>query len=62
MFKPLVEQLPGSETFAIISLLLFFFIFVVIIYRTIKTDKSYIEKMERLPLDAQQSNGEQING
>ena len=62
MFKHFIEQIPISETLAIISLLLFFLVFVGVIYFTIKTDKSYIDKMKHLPLDSSQSNGEHLNG
>jgi hypothetical protein len=62
MFKNFVEQIPVSETLAITSLLIFFLVFVGIIYFTMKTDKSYREKMKHLPLDSSQSNGEHING
>jgi len=62
MFKQFVAQLPDSEIYAIVSLLLFFLVFLGVIYKTIRTDKNYIKKMERLPLDASQNNGDPSDG
>lgn len=62
MFKNFIEQIPISETLAIISLLIFFLVFVGIIYFTMKTDKSFRERMKHLPLDSSLSNGEHIDG
>ena len=62
MFKYIIEHLPNSEIYAIVSLLLFFLVFLGIIYKTIRTDKSYIRKMERLPLDTAQNNGDPSDG
>ncbi len=62
MFKQLVEQLPGSEIFAIISLLLFFGFFITIIIMAGKKDKNYLRRMERLPLDSSPGIGEKSDG
>ena len=62
MFKHIVELLPNSEIYGIFSLLLFFGFFVVIIVMAWKSDKSYIRKMERLPLESSSSNGEKFDG
>ena len=62
MFKHIVEQLPGSEIFGIISLLIFFGIFITIVVMAWKSDKNYIKKMERLPLDSSSINGEKYDG
>lgn len=62
MFKHIVEQLPGSEIFAIISLLLFFGFFIAIVIWAWKSDKEYLKKMERLPLDSSSINGEKYDG
>jgi hypothetical protein len=62
MFKHIVELLPNSEIYGIVSLLLFFGFFVAIIVMAWKSDKNYIRKMERLPLDSPSSNGEKFDG
>jgi len=62
MFKQLIEQLPGSEIFAIISLLLFFGFFISVIIMAWKKDKNYLKRMERLPLDSSPGNGEKSDG
>ena len=62
MFKQLVEQLPGSEIFAIISLLLFFGFFITIVIMAWKKDKKYLRRIERLPLDSSPGNGEKSDG
>jgi hypothetical protein len=65
MFKKFIEQIPLSDTLAIISLLIFFLVFLGIIYFTMKTGRKYREKMKNLPLDssnrADEQNGK-ING
>ncbi len=62
MFKHIVEQLPNSEVYAILSLLFFFGFFVTIVIRALRSDKNYIRKMERLPLESSSSNGEKTDG
>jgi hypothetical protein len=61
MFKYIVELLPNSDIFGIFSLLLFFGIFIAIIVMAWKSDKNYIRKMERLPLESSSSNGEKFD-
>ena len=62
MFKQLVEQLPGSEIFAIISLVLFFSFFITVIIMAWKKDKNYLRIMEQLPLDSSSGIGEKSDG
>jgi cytochrome c oxidase cbb3-type subunit 4 len=62
MFKYLVEQLPGSDLYAIVSLVIFFSIFIGVLVMIIRADKEYLTRMERMPLDSPQSNGDNING
>ncbi len=61
MFKNIFESIPGITTYPIISLLLFFGIFIIVVYWAFfKAKKSYISKMEKLPLDS--SNSSITNG
>ena len=61
MFKNIFESIPGITTYPIISLLLFFGIFIIVVYWAFfKANKSYISKMEKLPLDS--SNSSITNG
>ncbi len=51
MFSNYLSTIDGVSIFPIISLLLFFGIFVGIIIWVIKLNKNYISKMENLPLE-----------
>ncbi len=62
MFQYLFDSIAGVEIFPIISLILFFVVFVGIVIWAIRADKDYLKKMEELPLDVSNNNGEQNNG
>ena len=62
MFKYLFDSIAGIEIFPIISLLLFFGLFIGIVVWAIRADKNYLKKMEELPLDVSKNNGEQNDG
>jgi len=62
MFKYLFDSMAGVEIFPIISLILFFGLFIGIVIWAIRADKNYLKKMEELPLDVSNNNGEQDNG
>ena len=62
MFKYLFDSIAGIEIFPIISLILFFGLFIGIVIWAIRADKNYLKKMEELPLDVSNNNGEQDNG
>jgi len=62
MFQYLFDSIAGVEIFPIISLFLFFGLFLGIVYWAIRVDKNYLKKMEELPLDVSKNNGEQNNG
>ena len=46
-----LEQINGIEIFPVISLVLFFVIFSVMLYLVITANKSYIDEMKNMPLD-----------
>lgn len=58
MFEHLFDSIVGVETFALISLFLFFALFLGIVYWAVKADKKYLKKMKDLPLDNTKNNGE----
>ena len=62
MFQFLFDSIAGVEIFPIISLLLFIIVFLGIVYWAVRADKKYLKKMEELPLDVSNNNGEQNNG
>ncbi len=62
MFKYLFDSIAGVEIFPIISLILFFVLFIGIVVWAVRADKNYLKKMEELPLDVSNNNGEQKNG
>ena len=50
MFKHYFEGIENIAVGPIISLLIFFIFFVVLLYWVFKTDKEFIKKMEEMPL------------
>ncbi|NWF88511.1 MAG: cbb3-type cytochrome c oxidase subunit 3 [Ignavibacteriaceae bacterium] len=61
MYKEVLQSIKGVEVFAIISLFLFILLFVVIVFRTVKLDKKYLNKMAQLPLDSE-NNSQNLKG
>ena len=51
MFKELITAIPGIESFQVLSLLIFFPLFVGITVWAIKGRKSYMKEMGSLPLN-----------
>ena len=62
MFQYLFDSIAGVEIFPIISLILFFTLFIGIVFWAIRADKDYLKKMEELPLDVSKNDGEQNDG
>ena len=46
MFKQIFESMSDIGVFGLISMILFFLIFLGVIYWTIRVDKKYLKKME----------------
>lgn len=46
-----LSHIEGVSIFPVISLIIFFLVFVFVIYKVIRTDKSYIKEMEQIPLN-----------
>ncbi len=51
MFKHYFEQIDGVEIWPIISLILFFTIFIFTVIWILLLDKKYIQKMKSLPFE-----------
>ncbi len=51
MLKEIFRAIPGINIFPLISLILFFTIFVIVTIWILRVKESYIKKMEELPLD-----------
>jgi cytochrome c oxidase cbb3-type subunit 4 len=62
MIRDLIESIAGIEFFGLLSLFIFFALFIGILYWTIKADKTYINKMKNLPLDNSTMNGDINHG
>jgi len=56
MFSNYLSSIEGISIFPIISLLIFFAAFVFMVVWIFKIDISYVNQMERLPLDAEDDN------
>lgn len=50
MFSNTLNSIDGVSIFPVITLILFFGFFVTLIYKVVKTKKSYVEEMEQIPL------------
>jgi cytochrome c oxidase cbb3-type subunit 4 len=51
MFREIITQIPGTDLFAIMFLLLFILVFGGILVWTIKADRTYLDYMKELPLN-----------
>lgn len=58
MFSNYLSSIEGIEIYPIISLIIFFTFFIGLCYWVIRVDKTYITKMENLPLE---QNGSGLN-
>ena len=51
MFKHYFERIENIEIWPIISLAIFFIFFICLLLWVFRTDKSFINKMKKMPLD-----------
>jgi hypothetical protein len=58
MFRELFESVSGIEIFGIVAMMFFLLTFLIVIYWSLKVDRSYIRKMEQMPLEKRETNGE----
>ncbi|MGK9476190.1 cbb3-type cytochrome c oxidase subunit 3 [Melioribacter sp. OK-6-Me] len=62
MISNYLSSIDGVSVYPIISLIIFFSVFIITIIRTWKLDKNFIEKMKNLPLNnSQMKNNSEIN-
>ncbi len=59
MFNNYLSSIDGISIFPIIGLILFFSFFVICLVWIMKIDKSYLNKMENLPLDLNETENNQ---
>ncbi|MCU7496793.1 MAG: cbb3-type cytochrome c oxidase subunit 3 [Ignavibacteria bacterium] len=57
MFSEYLEKIEGIGIYPAIALLIFIVLFIFIIVRALRMDKSYTARMKRLPLDKINNNG-----
>ena len=62
MYSNILESISGIEFFGLVSLLIFFTIFILVLFWTIKIDKNYINKMKEMPQDSSKLNGDIDHG
>jgi hypothetical protein len=56
MFKNILHSVSGFNTWSIITMIIFFAIFMVVIYIIFTADKQYVDRMSSLPLDNDELN------
>ena len=54
--KPYLESIDGVEIYPIISILIFFTIFLIIGIRVFRMDKKLVQKMRNIPLNNNENN------
>jgi cytochrome c oxidase cbb3-type subunit IV len=56
MFKNILESVDGLSLWAIVSMLIFFILFIFLFVRIITYDKRYMKYMSSLPLEEETTN------
>ena len=51
MYRNVLEHINGIEIYPLVSLIVFFIFFVLILIWVLKSDKKHLEKMANLPLE-----------
>ena len=62
MFKNILSSVSGIEIYAITGLVIFIVMFSAVLIWLFKVDKTYIKKMEQLPLDNKNKNNLNLTG
>lgn len=62
MIKEYLQSIDGVSIYPVISLIIFFVFFAVIIIWMFKVDKNYLKKMSNLPLDSDEENNSNNKG
>ena len=58
MLRELFESISGIEIFGIIAMVFFLLTFLIVVYWSLKVDRTYIRKMEQMPLENRGKNGD----
>lgn len=61
MFKHYFERIENVEIAPVISLILFFVLFIGILIWVLRADKNYIKKMKNLPFDDGETDAPETN-
>jgi cytochrome c oxidase cbb3-type subunit IV len=61
MYKDVLQSIKNIDAFAIISLIIFFLFFAIIIVRLLRMNKDYLIKMKQLPLESE-NNPQNLKG
>ena len=62
MFKNILSSVSGIEIYAITGLVIFIVMFSAVLIWLFKVDKTYIKKMEQLPLDNKNKDNLNLTG
>jgi len=62
MFRDIFDSMSGIEIYGLISMIFFFLVFLGVIYWSIRADKNYLTKMEKMPLDSSKIKEEANDG
>ena len=62
MFSNYLKDIEGIGIYPIISLLVFFIFFVIMIIWMFRVDKKYLKKMQELPLDSNNNQNNNYSG
>ena len=58
MYKEVLQSIEGIGKYPVISLVIFFLFFVVLLYLVLRSDKGWLQYMEQLPLNDPEINKE----
>lgn len=61
MIKETLQTLVGVEIYPIISLIIFFVVFTIVVLWALMLDKDVIAEMENIPLENDMTNGDSID-
>ncbi|HDL01514.1 MAG TPA: cbb3-type cytochrome c oxidase subunit 3 [candidate division Zixibacteria bacterium] len=61
MIKETLQSLVGVEIYPIISLIIFFVVFIMVVLWALMLDKDVIAEMENIPLDNDMTYGDSID-
>jgi len=62
MFKEIVQSIEYSQAYSIIGMALFFAAFAAIVYGVLRMDKTYVDRMSRLPIESTPQDREENHG